>query len=318
MVSALAVRPATFLGIDVASAWLDIATRPTGTQRRVATTAPAIAAWVGEVAAAPPTLVVVEATGGYERLVVAALTTAGVPVAVMNPRQVRDFARSTGQLAKTDRLDAQVLAQYAEVVRPTPRPQPPAATQELALHVQRRCQLLGMRTAERHRLRGLPEALAAGVREHVRWLSTQIAALDTAIARLIRANPVWREQDRRLRTVPGVGPVLSATLLAFLPELGQASPRQLAKLVGVAPLNRDSGRTRGHRHIWGGRAPVRTVLYLAATTAAVHNPVIAPFYQRLRAAGKPGKVALVACAHKLLTILNAMVRDGTSWRPPEG
>lgn len=305
------------LGIDVSKATLDLAHGSAGAVRQVANTPAGVAGLVGRLrGGTPPSLVVVEATGGYERLLVQTLTGAGIPVAVVNPRQVREFARADGELAKTDALDARILARYGERMTPEARPQPDAATRELAAHLTRRHQLLAMRTAERQRLRTLPDSLAAGVREHVAWLTDRIRTLDRQLRALIAANPTWKARDAQLQSVPGVGPVLSATLLGYLPEVATLGPKALAKLVGVAPLARDSGRMRGARRIWGGRAPVRTVLYLAAVTAAHHNPVLQAFYQRLLARGKPKKVALIAVAHKLLTVLAAIVRDGSCWRPP--
>jgi transposase len=259
--------------------------------------------------------VVVEATGGWERPVVAALTAAGVPVAVVNPRFVRDFARSLGQLAKTDRLDARVLAQYGACVRPPVRPQPDAATEALAALLTRRRQLTAMLVAEQNHRRLAPENLRPAIDRHLALLRADRDDLTRQITAQIAADPAWREEAARLRSVKGVGPVTAATLLAELPELGQLSRRQVAALVGVAPIARDRRKRRGARHCWGGRASVRQVLYMAAVTASRHNPVLHAFYERLRAAGKPAKVALIAVARKLLVILNALVRDQTSWQP---
>jgi len=261
-----------------------------------------------------PTLVVLEATGGFEHAVVAALATAGMPVVVANPRQVRDFARATGQLAKTDAIDAQLLALFAERVRPTPRPLPDEAAQALDAVLTRRRQLLEMLTAERNRLGLARPPVARRIRTHIRWLERELADVDRDLGRLIEQSPLWRTQDDLLQSVPGVGPVVSRTLLGELPELGRLTHKQIAALVGVAPLARDSGTLRGRRLVWGGRASVRAVLYMGALVATRWNPVIRAFYQRLRAAGKPPKVALVACLRKLLIILNAMARTGTSWR----
>jgi transposase len=270
-----------------------------------------IADWQG----APPDLVVVEATGGYERLLAASLAGAGIPVAVVNPRQVRDFARATGQLAKTDTIDARILAEFAERVRPPVRMLPSEAAELLTSLVVRRRQLIEMLSAERHRQKGAPRKLRPGIADHVQWLRCRIDDVDQEIDREVRSSPVWRVQDDLLRSVPGVGPTLSRTLIAALPELGTLNRKEVAALAGVAPLNCDSGTIRGKRRIWGGRAQVRRVLYMGTLVATRHNPVIRAFYTRLRAAGKPPKVDLVACMRKLLTILNAILRTGKPWNP---
>jgi transposase len=305
--------PEVFVGIDVAAAHLDAAVRPTGEAWRAANDAAGIAALVARLEALAPTLIVLEATGGLEGPAVGELAAAGLPVAVVNPRQARDFARATGKLAKTDRLDAAVLAHFADGVRPAVRPLPDAAAQELQALVTRRRQLVEMLTAEQNRLRPAAAPVRPQIEAHVAWLRAQVKDLDRQLREAIRASPLWRAQDDLLRGVPGVGPGLSATLLAELPELGTLDRKRIAALVGLAPLNRDSGTRRGQRAIWGGRASVRAALYMAALSAVRWNPAIRPFYDRLRAAGKPPKVALTACMRKLLTILNAMVRDGTSW-----
>jgi transposase len=306
---------AAVVGIDVAKAHLDVAVRPTGAAWRVANDAPGIAALVDRLRSDAPVAVVLEATGGCEVPLVSALVEADLPVAVVNPRQVRDFARATGRLAKTDALDAAVLARFAEAVRPPLRPLPDAAHVELGALVTRRRQLVEMLTAERNRLGTAPERVRPHLREHVRWLEQALSAVDRDLAALIRASPVWRTREALLRSVPGVGPVLATTVLAELPELGQLGRHAVAALVGVAPLNHDSGTLRGRRAIWGGRAHVRAVLYMATVAAVRYNPVVAAFYHRLRAAGKPAKVALTACMRKLLVILNAVVRHGTPWAP---
>jgi transposase len=303
-----------FIGIDVAKATLDIAVRPSGECWQLANEDAAWPALLTRLGPLAPTLVVLEATGGFEHAVVAALAAAGVPVVVANPRQVRDFARATGQLAKTDAIDAQILALFAERVRPAPRPLPTAAAQALDAVLTRRRQLLEMLTAERNRLGLARSPVARRIRTHIRWLERELADVDHDLGRLIEQSPLWRAQDDLLRSVPGVGPVISRTLLGELPELGHLTRKQIAALVGVAPLARDSGTLRGKRRVWGGRAPGRAVLYMGALVATRWNPVIRRFYQRLRAAGKPPKVALVACMRKLLIILNAMVRTGTYWR----
>jgi transposase len=311
----------TFVGIDVARATLDVALRPGARAFAVGNDDAGVRDLVARLRAAAPALVVLEATGGYELGAVAALAAAGLPVVVANPRQVRDFARSTGQLAKTDRIDAGVLALFAERVRPAPRPLADEAAQALDALLARRRQLLEMRTAEHNRL-----ALAIGavrrpakksLRAHIAYLERELRITDTELGRMVRGSPAWRERDDLLQSAPGVGPVLSMTLLADLPELGTLTRKQIAKLAGVAPLNRDSGTLRGRRSVHGGRASVRAVLYMAALAAARHNAVIRAFYVRLLAAGKPRKVALVACMRKLLTILNAMAKAHARWTAPE-
>ena len=303
-----------FVGIDVSKARLDIAVRPAGTIRSVPHDEAGLATVVEQLRQMQPTLVVLEATGGLEVVLSGALAAAGVRVVVVNPRQVRDFAKATGRLAKTDALDAQVLAQFADAVRPAVRPLPEASTQELAALLARRRQLVEMLTAEKNRLGRAPRRIDRDIRTHIAWLERQVAQLDTDLTRAIHASPIWREKDEWLQSMPGVGPVLATTLLASLPELGTLNRRQIAALVGVAPLNRESGRWRGKRIVWGGRTAVRAVLYMGALVAARHNPVLKAFYQRLRQAGKAPKVALTACMRKLLTTLNAMLKHRTSWR----
>lgn len=312
------------VGIDVAKAWLDVAVRPTGTSQasvvsmrawRSENRDAAIAHLVEQVRALSPQVIVLEATGGYERLVVAQLAAAGLPVAVVNPRQVRDFAKATGRLAKTDRLDAQVLAHFADAVRPEPRPLPDAAAQQLAALLERRSQLVGMLTAEKNRQAPALTSVRPLIGEHIAWLDQALEELNQELDQTLQASPLWREREQLLRSVPGVGRVLALTLLADLPELGTLTHKQVAALVGVAPLNRDSGALRGKRAIWGGRARVRAALYMATLAAVRHNPVLCAFWTRLRAQGKPGKVALVACMHKLLTILNALLKHETPWQP---
>jgi transposase len=308
--------PMCFVGIDVAKATLDIAVRPTGATWQVANEERVLPDLVARLRALAPTRIVLEATGGYEHAVVAALAAAGLPVIVVNPRQVRDFGRATGQLAKTDRIDAALLALFAERVQPELRPLPDEALQALDAFLTRRRQLLEMLIAERNRFGLAKRPIRRDIDQHIRWLEKRLKDVDRELAAAIEASPVWRATEDLLRTVPGIGPVISRTLLGELPELGQLNRKQIAALVGVAPHARDSGTLRGKRMIWGGRASVRAVLYMGALVAAKFNPVIRAFYQRLRAAGKPAKVALTACMRKLLIILNAMVRNGTPWRPP--
>jgi len=303
-----------YVGIDVSKAQLDVAERPAGERVVIPHTEEGIATLVEQLRARRPACVVLEATGGLQVPLASALAVAGIPVAVVNPRQVRDFARATGQLAKTDAIDAQTLARFAEAVRPTPRPLPDEATQAFSALLTRRRQLIEMLVAEQNRMQRASRPIQRQIQAHLTWLKRQLAALDEDLTHQIQSTPLWREHEDLLRSVPGIGPVVSRTLLAELPELGTLTHKQIAALVGVAPLNRDSGTLRGRRVIWGGRAVVRGVLYMSAVVAARHNPVINAFYQRLRAAGKAPNVALVACMHKLLTILNAIVKHRTPWR----
>ena len=305
----------SYVGIDVSKDYLDVAVRPTGQQWRMGNTEEGRDQLVERLQGLSPVLVVLEATGSLEVPVAAALGTADLPVAVVNPRQVRDFARATGKLAKTDKLDAQVLALFAERVRPVPRPLPNLQSRELSALLARRRQLVAMLTTERNRLGTALPNVRPGIQEHIAWLESKLGELSDRMSQLLRESPLWRETEDLLRGVPGVGPVLSTTLLAELPELGTLDRRQIAALVGVAPLNRDSGTLRGKRTVWGGRAKVRAVLYMAALVASRFNPVIRAFYQRLLAAGKPKKVALTACMRKLLTILNAILKHRTPWNP---
>lgn len=307
-------EPAVFVGIDVSKARLDVAVRPSGEAQSVPQSEAGLATLITKLSALHPTAIVLEATGGLEVSLVSALVAAGLPVQVLNPRQVREFARATGRLAKTDALDAQILAQFAEVLRPAPRSLPDEATHALSALLPRRRQLIEMVTAEKNRRGSAPKRLQKRITDHIDWLTHELTGIDGELDTAIRQSPVWCKQDELLQSLPGVGPGLSRTVLAELPELGTLSPKQLAALVGVAPHNRDSGTLRGARTIWGGRAVVRTALYMAALVAKKWNPVIKAFYERLVAAGKAKKVALVACMHKLLTIMNAMVKQKTPWR----
>lgn len=303
------------IGIDVSKAYLDVAERPGPAPVRVANDEGGITQLVARLVVVRPTLIVLEATGGLEVPVVAALAAAGFAVAVVNPRQVRDFAKAVGQLAKTDTLDAQVLAHFAAVIRPEPRPLPDAERQALAALLTRRRQIIAMLVAEQQRLGSAALALRPRIAAHIAWLRQERDDLDHQLRHQVRQSPAWREDDDVLQSVPGVGPVLAATLIADLPELGQLDRKQIAALVGVAPLNCESGILRGRRSIWGGRAQVRAALWMGTLVAVRHNPVIRAFYGRLLAAGKPKKVALTACMHKLLTILNALLRHRTPWEP---
>ena len=302
-----------FVGIDVAKAQLDIALRPTGERWTVTNDEPGIATLVTRLQEIAPQLIGLEATGGSQRAVVAALAAAALPIVVVNPRQVRDFAKATGQLAKTDGLDACAVAHFAEAVRPTPRPVPDAQTEELRALLARRRQLIAMRTAEHNRLEHAPHRLRPDIEAHIAWLDQRVAALDNDLDTTLRASPVWRERETLYRSVPGIGPVCARTLMLDLPELGTLSRQRIAALVGVAPFNRDSGTLRGSRTTWGGRAHVRAVLYMSTLVAVRYNPVLKQFYERLRTAGKVAKVALTACMRKLLTILNAMATHQKPW-----
>ena len=303
--------PQLFVGVDVAKAQRDSALRPTGERWAVVNDDAGIATLVARLQAVPPTLMVLEATGGDQRAVVAALAAAGLPVVVVNPRQARDFVKATGQLAKTDALDARAFAHVAEAVRPTPRPLPDAQADELRALLARRRPLVAMRTAEQNRRGSAPPRLQPDIQAYITGLNTRLAALDDEL------DTTRRAREELLRSVPGIGPVCARTLVLDLPELGMLSRQRLAALVGVTPFNRDSGTLRGRRTIWGGRAPVRATLYMSTLVAVRYNPVLKAFYNRLRAAGKPAKVALTACMRKLLTILNAMVKHQTPWQLQE-
>jgi transposase len=299
----------SFMGIDIAKTQLDLAVHGAGAPWQVAYDSAGLKQVVTQLRTLAPTLIVVEATGGLEIRLVSALVATSLPVAVVNPRQVRAFAHAAGILAKTDRLDAQVLAQFAAAMQPTPRPQPDAATQQLSAVLARRQQVVDMLTAEKNRLsQQLESALRKRLRAHITWLAKELERTEQELTQLIQQSPAWRAQDDLLQSAKGVGPVFSQTLLAEVPELGQLNRKQMA------PFNRESGGYRGKRRIWGGRARVRAVLYMGALVATRHNPVIKAFYERLLAAGKEKKVALTACMRKLLTILNAMIKQQTKWQ----
>jgi transposase len=303
----------SFIGIDVAKAHLDVAVHPENQYCQFANSPQGIAELVTWLTPVSPTLIVLEATGGLERAVSSALDACGWAVAVMNPRQVKDFAKAIGQLAKTDVLDAHLLAEFGARIRPEPRPLKSVETRNLEALVSRYRQLIAMRTMEQNRLSGAPEAVQPLIQEHLVWLKAQLTQLTTTIEEHIAASAEWAETSALLQTVPGVGPGLTRALLAYVPELGTLNRKQIAALIGVAPLNRDSGAMRGRRTIWGGRSYVRSALYMSALSGVRWNPVLQTFYERLRQAGKPAKVALTACMRKLLTILNSMVRTKTPW-----
>jgi transposase len=304
------------VGIDVAKATLDVAIGSDGELVQVENNEAGIARLIQQLSEIGPTLVVLEATGGYESLVAGAIAGREIAVAVVNPRQVRDFAKATGVLAKTDRIDARVLARFAEAVRPEPRRLPTAEAKELEEFLSRRRQLVDMLTMEKNRVSiAGTERMKKSLKKHIDWLEEALRRANDDIDKTIRNSPAWREQEDLLRSMPGIGPVSARTMLAELPELGRLNRKKIAALVGVAPLNRDSGTLQGARTCWGGRASVRQVLYMATVAAVRCNPVIRRTYASLRDRGKKHKVALVACMRKLLTILTAMVRDQRRWSP---
>ena len=304
----------SFVGIDVSKLQLDIAVRPDNKKWSVINSEANIAKIVETFNELSPQVIVIEATGGMEMPLVAALSHARLPVVVVNPRQVRDFAKAIGRLAKTDRIDSEILAHFGEAVKPDVRLLKDEETQMLTALVTRRRQVIEMLTAEKNRLGISPKVVHKDIQKHIDWLQARLEDIDRHLDSAIRKSPVWREKDDVLRSVPGVGPVLSLSMITGLPELGTLSRRQIAALVGVAPLNRDSGLFRGKRIVWGGRANLRAVLYMAALSASRVNPAISTFYRRLIEAGKKPKVALTACMRKLLTILNAMMKNRILWQ----
>ena len=307
--------PSTWVGIDISKDWLDVAVRPSGETWRMANHSMGIESLIARLTALQPERIVLEATGGYERQVTARLYQANLPVCRVNPGRVRYFARSLGQLAKTDRLDAQVLALFGEKIQPPLTHLSGEQEQFLAALLTRREQLLNMSVAERNRVGTAPAALRPSLNEHITWLKNQLKQLDREIDDFIDQTPTLKEKDRRLQEVKGVGRHTAAKLLADVPELGDCNRKQIAALIGTAPYSQDSGRAHGPRSIRGGRPDVRKTLYMATLVATRFNPVIRTFYQRLLQVGKLKKVALVACMRKLLTILNALLRDGSHWQP---
>jgi transposase len=304
-----------YVGIDVAKAHLDVHVLPSGEAFTVPRDGESVASLADRLKALSPAMVALEATGGFETIVAATLSGAGLPMAVINPRQIRDFARSIGKLAKTDALDAAVIARFAASVKPEPRPLADEQTRMLSELVARRRQLVEMMTAERNRRGQLSRKhLVKALERHLAILQKDLSEIEREIDTTIRGTPIWREREELMTSVPGVGPTLARTLLADVPELGTLDRKQIAALIGVAPLNWDSGTYRGRRTTWGGRSKVRAVLYMAALVASRHNPILKSFYQRLIRAGKAKKLALVAVMRKLLTILNAIVRDQNPWQ----
>ena len=302
-----------FIGIDVSKASLDVAVRPSGESWQASNDEEGIEKLVEKVREFSPTLIVMEATGGYEAASAIALAVAGLPIAVVNPRQARDFAKSLGRLAKTDKIDAAVLARFSEAVRPEPRQLADEQTIQLQALMARRRQLLEMLVAEKNRVSLSHRKVRPRLIEHVQWLENELDEIDKNLREELQKSAIWREKDDLLRSVPGVGMVTSTTLLAELPELGRLNRKKIAALVGVAPYNCDSGNMHGKRAIWGGRAAVRTALYMATLSATRYNAVIRAHYKQLKDKGKSSKVALVACMRKLLTILNAIIHSGDPW-----
>jgi len=303
-----------FIGIDVSKDTLDVAVRPTGEKMVFANTEDGLVMMTDFIKPFSPRLVVLEATGGWERSAVGALAAKGLPVVVVNPRQVRDFAKAKGILAKTDKIDAQVIAQFAESIRPEVRPLKTEEAQKLEALLSRRRQIVQMLTAEKNRLHSAPVWIRKDIQIHIQWLEKILDKFNKELDRLVKKSPIWQAKDKILQSAKGVGPILSLTLISGLPELGTLNRKKIAALVGVAPLNRDSGKFRGRRTIWGGRSAIRSVLLMATRVGIRFNPVIRAFYERLEKAGKKRKVAETACMRKLLTILNAMMKNRTCWQ----
>ncbi len=305
----------SFIGIDVSKENLDVAVRPTGEEKSFAHDEKGLLQMADWIQSLDLPLVVLEATGGLEKAPVCILASRGVRLVVMNPRQIRDFAKATGALAKTDKIDARMIARFAEAVRPEVRPLATVEMQELEALNTRRRQLVEMLTAEKNRRSTAPPSIRKEIDAHIRSLERYLEKVEKELDKRIKNSPLWREKDEILQSAQGVGPVTSKALLTKLPELGTLKRKQISALVGVAPFNRDSGRFRGRRMIWGGRADVRSALYMSTLSATKWNPIIREFFERLRAAGKPFKVAMTACMRKLLVILNAMVKNRTKWQP---
>lgn len=304
-----------FIGIDISKDHLDIHIRPGGRQQRFTYDSGGLAKLLEMISEVRPERIVMEATGGYEQRLVALLASERLPVAVVNAKRVRDFAKATGHLAKTDGLDAAVLSDFAEKLRPRTSVLPDESREELKALLARRRQLVDMITAENNRQQLAPQPIQREIRAHIDWLRKRLKKVDDDLGRSIQSSPIWKAKDDILQSMPGIGPTTSSTLLAALPELGALNRRAIAALVGVAPMNRDSGHWHGRRAIAGGRTPVRKTLFMCALVALKHNPAIHALYQRLLASGKPKMVAITACMRKILTILNAMLKSNTPWSP---
>jgi transposase len=303
-----------FIGLDVSKDTLELAVRPTEERKTFANQEDGLSLMIDFIKPFSPRLIVLEATGGLEKAAVCACAVAGLPVVVVNPRQVRDFAKAKGILAKTDKIDAGVIAQFAEAIRPEIRPLKAEEAQKLDALLSRRRQISQMITAEKNRLQSAPVWTRKDIQKHIDWLQKDLDQFSQDLDRMVKESPIWRAKDEILQSVKGVGPVLSVTLISQLPELGTLKGKKIAALVGVAPLNRDSGKFRGRRTIWGGRAEVRSVLLMATRIAIRFNPVIRAFFEHLKKAGKIRKVAETACMRKLLMILNAMMKNQTPWQ----
>ncbi len=304
-----------WIGIDVSKAQLDVYIHPSAERFSFQQTDKATKELGQKIKQLDPALVILEASGGFETNAVSILVDMGIPIVVVNPRQVRDFARATGTLAKTDLIDAEILARFGEAVKPEIRPLPDQSTQRLNALVRRRQQIIEMLVMERNRLVNALKSVSPGIQEHIHWLTERLKKIDQETSDLLHSSPIWREKESWSRSVPGVGPILTVNLISDLPELGRLNRKQIAALVGVAPFNRDSGSLRGKRAIWGGRAHLRSTLYMATVSAIRYNPIIKTFYQRLRLAGKARKLAITACMRKLLTILNSMFKHKLVWDP---
>jgi transposase len=303
-----------YVGIDISKKTLDIAIRPTAEVWQVNNDPEGIAQLIGQLKMLCPRLIIMEATGGYETNAALELGVAGFAVAIINPRQARDFAKSMGRLAKTDKIDALMLARFGEAIRPEPRELPSEQSIKLQALLVRRRQVIEMLVAEKNREKMTHPTMKSRVDEHIEWLEKELKDLDNDLGNMLHQSPFWREKEKLFRSIPGVGRVLAVTLLAELPELGQLNRKKIAALVGVAPFNCDSGKMHGKRAIWGGRACVRTSLYMATLSATRWNPIIMEYYQHMKKLGKPSKVALVACMRKLLCILNAMAYTNQPWK----
>jgi len=303
-----------FIGIDISKSQLDIYVRPTGQSWKTGNNEKEIRDLVKKLKELEPTLIVLEATGGLENSLSGALTSEQMPVVVINPRQVRDFAKAIGRLAKTDAIDAEVIAHFGEAVKPKLKPLSDKETQDLKAFNTRRREIINILTAEKNRYQSAPPCLKSDIKEHIDWLQHRLADIDNSIASKIKSNPVWKEKDEIIQSMDGIGPVISHTIISGLPELGQVNNRKIAALIGVAPYNCDSGVLKGRRIIWGGRSEVRSVLYMGALRATRCNSVISEFYNRLIKAGKAPKVAIAACMRKIITILNTMIKNKTLWK----